>query len=105
MLSTQKTLTNASFVLHLYITSPTIANGDNGVWSTTVATLVCDIPIVLTDVGTDDASGWGIPAIGNECNIVAAGGTQLIYGLLSAAAAYTPASAEVETVTLEIHQN
>jgi hypothetical protein len=66
---------------------------------------VCDIPITLTDVGTDDAIGWGQPTVGNECNIMAASGTQLIYGLLSAAGAYTPVSAEVETIQLEIHQN
>lgn len=105
MLSTGKSITNAGFALYLYTVTPTIANGDNAAFSTTLANLFCVMPITLTDIGTDDASGFGIPNIGSDCNAVTAGGTKIIYGLLKVIQPYTPTSAEVETIILEIHQN
>lgn len=102
------TVTNASFRLHLYSSSPTPANGDNGVWSTTESGYLGSIDLDMTGttarVFTDAAKVVGTPAVGSEINFALAAG-QTIYGLLEARAAYTPAAQEVFTVDLEILQN
>ena len=104
MTSTGKTTSSASFILRLFSASPTIASGDGAAASTTLAGWLGDIPITLTAIGSDVAVGRGTPAVGADISIALASG-QTIYGLLIANAAYTPISAEVETVTLELHQN
>lgn len=98
--------TNALFRLHLYnATITTITNGDNGAWSTSnVANYIGAIDISVDRAFTDGASGNGVPNIGSEINFALASG-QVIYGLLEARGAYTPANAEVFTVHLEVFQN
>lgn len=94
--------TNATFRLHLYSASPTAANGDNGSWSTDqAAAYVGSMDVVVDKAFTDGAAGNGSPNVGGEINFQ----HQTLYGLLEARGAYTPASAEVFTVDLEILAN
>ena len=95
-------ITSASFRLHLYAASPTPANGDNGAWSTDQAAFYMgSFDVTMDKAFTDGAVGNGVPAVGSEVNF----GRNTYYGLLEARAAYTPASAEVITVELEVIRN
>jgi hypothetical protein len=105
------TVTNGIFRLHLYTTDPSlstgIANGDNGVWSTNnsgyLGYVDLDTTAATAKVFRDSAGVIGVPAVGTEIIFKLASGSN-IYGLLEARAAYTPTSAEVFTVDLEVYQ-
>jgi hypothetical protein len=97
-------LTNAQFRLHIYTSSPTLANGDGAAWSTTRSGHVCDIDVTMVNAFTDGADGAGVPNVGADCNVQANAGTA-IFGLLEARAAYTPANGETFTVLLDVRQN
>lgn len=100
------TITNATFTLHLFESSPTNANGDNGAISTTRSNKLAsvDLPIMIayTDAGQAHIrlgdTGFLAPIVGYTPS-------GLIYGLLEAKAAYTPTSAEVFDVILVLEQN
>jgi hypothetical protein len=100
-------VTNASFRLHLYRSDPValssgIANGDNGAWSTkNVADYLGSLDVTVDKAFVDGAAGLGIPTTGTDIDGVLASG-QTIYGLLEARGTYTPVSAEVFTVELEV---
>jgi hypothetical protein len=102
-------ITNASFRVHLYQNDPSassgIANGDNGVWSTKEAGYLGSCDVTIDKAFTDGAEGVGTPNNGTEINFIPKSGTQTIYGLIEARAAFTPISAEVFTATLETLQN
>jgi hypothetical protein len=91
--------------LHLYKTSPTIANGDNVAWSTTQAGYLGAIDFNVDRQFTDAAQGTGVPITGPAIAFVCAANSQLVYGLLEARNAYTPLNAEVFTIELEVEQN
>lgn len=94
-------VSNANFRLHLYQALPAVTNGDNGAWlSSGAANWLGNIDIPSMLAFSDGASGSGSAAAGSELLIRMASGT-VVYGLLVALAAYTPASAEVFTVVLE----
>ena len=96
------TATNAAFRVHLYTTSPTAANGDNGAWSTSgAAGYVGYLDVAASLAFTDGCSGVAAAAAGTELNYTSA----TLYGLLEARAAYTPASGETFTVSLELWPN
>lgn len=101
------TVTNAAFRLHLYKSSPTCTNGDNGAWLTTQSDYLGSIDLDMSGangrVFSDAAEVVAAPTHGTEIGFVPAATT--IYGLLAATAAYTPAAEEVFTVELEIKQN
>jgi hypothetical protein len=97
-------LTNAQFRVHLYRNSPTIANGDNGAWSTTESGYVGFLDVTIDKAFTDGAKGIGTVGAGNEILLQPALGTQNVFALLEARAAYTPASAEVFTLEVEVEQ-
>lgn len=93
--------TNALFRIHFYAASPTIANGDNGAYSTSgVADYLGAFDITVDRAFTDGACGIGTPVSGFDMVRKVSGG-QIIYALTEARGAYTPASSEVFTVTLE----
>jgi hypothetical protein len=96
-------VTSAVFRIHLYRASPiTVANGDNGAFSTDqVANYVGKIDITVDQAFTDGASGNGVPAIGSEINFAA----DTYYALVEARGAYTPVAQEVFTLELEILPN
>lgn len=92
-----KSTTNASFDLHLFGTSPVVTNGDNGALA--FANLAdylgkVSVTVAAAPVGTSSGSSGSASA-----SAISPGGG-VIYGLLAATAAYTPASGETFTVTL-----
>jgi len=92
-------VTNASFRVHLYSTSPTVANGDNGAWSSNgVAGYIGAMDVTIDRAFTDGAAGFAIPVVGSEMAFDAA---LPIYALVEARGAYTPVSAEVFTLELD----
>jgi hypothetical protein len=98
-------VTLASFRLHLYTASPTVTNGDNGVWlSDQASNYIGGLDVTLDRAFSDGAAGNGIPINGSELNFALASG-QTIYGLLEARAAYVPTSAGTFIVSLEVLQN
>jgi hypothetical protein len=102
MTKSSVSLTNASFGLHIYSAAPTgIANGDNAAWSTNLAGYLGSVDITMDKPFVDGA--WGASDPTHDIFFKFASGSSL-KGLLEARAAYTPASAEVFTVTLEIEQ-
>lgn len=95
-------IANASFRVHLYRASPTVANGDNGAFSTNqAANYVGRFDVTMDQAFTDGASGNGVPAVGSEVNFH----TATYYALIEARGAYTPANGETFTVELEVLQN
>jgi hypothetical protein len=93
--------TNAQFRLHLYASSPSVANGDGGAWSTSGAAFYLgSIDVPGMKAFTDGCADVGDDAAGSEHWIRLAGGATY-YGLLEARAAYTPAANEQFTVTPE----
>lgn len=89
------TATNANFTLHLFNSSPTVANGDNSAFSPTNSNYLGSLQLDSTTSLFSDAAGSVNRLTSNG---IPCGGT--VYGLLLAGAAYTPASAEVFTITL-----
>lgn len=87
-------VTASDFSLHLFGSSPTVANGDNGALSYNFSDKFADIDFATMVAATDVA--WAI-ATGLDLNWNTQG---YIYGLLEADGAYGPASAEVFSVTL-----
>lgn len=100
---TDTSTTNAAFRLHLYSGSPGASNGDGAAWLTSLSGYMGSIDITADKVFTANAAGQGVPGVGVEMSFVAT--ALVIYGLLEARAAYTPASAEVFTLELEVIQN
>lgn len=102
------TATNANFTLHLFTAAPTVTNGDNGAFA--IDTALNHIGTVACDMTTGGVSGTaGLSKVFSITNglmfDLTVGSTpqnRKLYGLLVAAAAYTPASAEVFYATLGI---
>lgn len=96
-------VTNAKFKLHIYNASPTCTNGDNGAWLTTESGYQGSIDVDATALTfSDNTSAYGIyinTAL-RETPILDTGVNGILYGLLTATAAYTPTSAEIFTVSL-----
>jgi hypothetical protein len=103
---TGTSISAAAFRLHLFNASvTTITNGDNGAFSVSnCANYMGKVDLTCDQVFTDGASGNAIPSVGSEINFALASG-QVIYGLLEARGVYTPGSAEVFTLELEVLQN
>ena len=98
-------VTNAAFALKLYSAAPTVANGDNGAWSSTgAATLIGTVAVTVDQVLSDGAAGFGVPS-SEPIHFDLSGTNTKIYGLLVATAAYTPASGEIFTVSLDVSQD
>ena len=89
------TATNANFTLWLFGSSPTVTNGDNAAFAPTFSKALGSFQLDATGSLFSDNAG-SVNRFSN--NPIPIGGT--IYGLLLASAAYTPASAEVFTVTV-----
>ena len=99
-------VTNCALRLHLYSTNPCTTaptNGDNGAWVTKIAGYIGAFDVTVDKVFSDGAQGVGVPTTGVESSGQCDAGSQILYGLLEARGAYTPASAEVFTVELEVY--
>lgn len=96
-------VTNATFRLHLYQALPVVqaSSGDGATWLTTgAASWLGNIDISSMLPFSDGAAGTGSCPAGSEHYARFITGST-VYGLLAALGAYTPASAEQFTVTLE----
>jgi hypothetical protein len=96
------TPTNANFHIRLYGSSPTVANGDNGAWSSNLSSYLAKIDVAIAEAFTDGCAIVDSLSESADIHFVTTGNT--IYGLLVADAAYTPAAQEVFTVTLILDQ-
>lgn len=108
LLKSQAGTTNAAFRVHFFTSSPTVTNGDNGAFEPAAhAGYVgsVDIPNANFVGFTAGAQGNGAPLVGQEITATAASGSKVIYALVEAKAAYTPASAETFTLTVEALQS
>lgn len=102
------TITAAAFRLHLFSAAPTFGtSGDNGAISantTGIASWLGSIDVIAMAALADGAIGEGAPTSEINAEITAPSvrgdDSAVIYGILEAGQAYTPASAEVFTVTL-----
>lgn len=103
------TTTNASFRVHLYRDDPAaasgITNGDNGAFLTKEANYLGAFDITVDRAFSDAAIGVGAPVLGPFISFAAAAGSQILYALIEARAAYTPASGETFTLALDIDQD
>ena len=101
-------VTGANFSLQLYAASPTVANGDNGAFSTNVASYIGAIVFPIMTAYTDDAQTVvysGAVSGGFNPLYTYLRSTDTIYALVKCEEAYTDeASAEVFTATLIIEQ-
>jgi hypothetical protein len=97
--------TGASFRIHLFRATVTFANGDNAAFSVSgVADYLGAWDVTCDRAFTDGAAGFGIPVIGPDMTVKLASG-QTIRAVVEARGAYTPANAEVFTITLDDIQN
>lgn len=96
------TTTNALFRVHLFRADPaTVTNGDNGAFSVSgVADYVGGFDVTVDRAFTDGAAGFGVPVVGSEMTVKLASGS-VLYAMVEARAAYTPAANEVFTITLD----
>lgn len=98
------TTTNASFRIHFYQTSPTVTNGDNGAWLSTEGSYLGSCDVTIDKAFSNAAAGTGVPGSGSEISFTTFTDTPHIFALIEARGAYTPASAEVFTLTIEVLQ-
>jgi len=92
---------NATFRLHLYEALPVVTNGDGGAWlSSMSAHWLGNMDVSSCLAFSDGAAGTGSAPAGSELYVKMYAG-KVLYGLLMALGAYTPASAETFTVVLE----
>lgn len=107
LLKSGNVLTNATFRLHMFSLVPTIATaGDNSVFSANVsgmANWIGSFDGQMLAAGADGAAVNLTPTEGLVNPIQQGQGTP-VFALLQALAAYTPASAEVFTITPLIEQ-
>lgn len=99
--SDETDVANATFTLHLFGSSPTVANGDNGAISYNLADKFGEISFATMVAATDEGyalANGGQSILPDGLYWYSAAG--VVYGLIQAEAAYSPASAEVFGVTL-----
>lgn len=96
----------ATVRLHLYKSSPTVANGDHGTFSSTESDWVGDVDVTLDHAFSDPLEkGMGVPVVGSEINYDCNVGVQVLYGLLEARSAITPLGGKTFSVTVEALPN
>lgn len=97
--------TNASFRVHIYSATPaSIANGDNGAWSTSIAGYIGAFDVTLDRAFTNGAEGAGLTLTNTPMTCKPSGSAIALFALVEARGAYTPASAETFTVLLEAYR-
>lgn len=107
ILKSSNVVLNASFRLHLFASAPTVINGDNGVFTPTLLTdYIGALDVTIDIAGNTQSVGVGTPKTGAGTELSGKlDSGNVLFGLLEARGAYTPASAEVFTVTLDIEQD
>jgi hypothetical protein len=106
IMTTDSGFAGKQVILKLYKSSPTVANGDNGAWSSTESGFLGQVPVTFTETFSDPLyKGIGAPAVGSEINTECSSGAKTVFGLLIAGEAITPQGAKVHTVYLEALAN
>lgn len=101
VVTSSTSVTNASFRVHIFCASPTVANGDNGALSASLAAkYIGQVDVTVNQAFTDGAFGSAT----TDMLFQTLSGSSL-FGLLEARAAYTPTSAGTFTVALEMEQD
>ena len=100
LLKSGTTATNGAFRVHFYGASPTVANGDNGAWSSNKAANYYGSIDVTVVAFSDGCAAAGAATAGAEVEVILSSGSTF-YCLLEARGAYTPAAEEVFTLTVE----
>jgi hypothetical protein len=99
------TATNATFTIHLFGTSPTVANGDNGAISYSISDRIAVLDFTIMVAGTDASQAvLNAGATSFAQPIYAFDTDGMVYALLEAKAAYTPAANETFTLTATIEK-
>ena len=99
--SDETDVANSGVTLHLFDSSPTVANGDNGALLTTLGGFLGNITFATMIATFVSDEGYQFVTLGSTALPGGLFGTSnTVYALLEADAGYTPASAEVFTVTL-----
>lgn len=96
-------ITNSAFRIHLFRDLPVFDKGDNGVFATGVSGVSSYLGAIDVTVGQafdDGAAGFGAPSPALRHRLAA--GASILYAVVEARGAYTPAAEEVFTVTLDI---
>lgn len=96
---TGATATNANFAVHLYASSPTVTNGDNGAWLSTHSGYLGKLEAAIMTAFSDDAAVVDSMSEAADLHFVL-NSSSVVYGLMMADAAYTPEANEVFTVTI-----
>jgi hypothetical protein len=96
--------TGSTFRVHLYSASPTCANGDNGVFSTTTSGWLGSIDVPTMTAFSDGAAAVGAATAGSEFLVRLASGAT-VFALLAALGTYTPTATETFTLTFEEMQS
>lgn len=91
------TVANSEFFIDLFSTSPIVANGDNGALSVNLSQQVGRISLGATLIAATDGA---YIALNNSSIHAVATASGVLFGLLSANAAYAPGANEVFTVGL-----
>lgn len=92
----------AIFRLHLFNAAPTLTNGDNGTWLSTLANWVGSFDITVNEIGSDKSVGIGVPTAGSTIANTPVSGQNFMYYELEARAAYAPGQGEVFTPWVEV---
>lgn len=104
ILKSGTSVTNANFRVHFYSGDPGVpSNGDNGAFLTSVAKWIGSADVTCDRAGTDGAIGTGL-SLTNTPMTVKVGTNHILYALLEARGAYTPASGETFTIKIEAYR-
>jgi len=97
-------VTNTDFRVHFFRADPsTVTNGDNGAFSVSgVDDYLGSADVTIDQAFTDGAWGAGAPNVGSEFMVRLGPALISLYALVEARAAYTPASAEVFTIGVDL---
>ena len=95
-------IANGIFKVWIFEATPSSMAADAAVFTCTLANCAGYFDVTLDQIGTDFSIGIGYPHIGAAINVTPASNSTNIYWLLSAHAAYTPASSETLQVFFEV---
>ena len=100
--ATSAPLANSTFRVHLFTTSPTVANGDNAAFSTTASysSWIGALDTTHTALGSGGTRGILGPVTAGVYPLVPAE-TATLYGLIEARAAYVPVAQTVFALTID----
>lgn len=101
---------NAIFRVHLFKSEPTVTGGDNAALVSNgalnyIGSMDFDMTGASARAFSDGVKCISVPNVGSEIVFDPKAGTQNIYALIEARAAYVPVSAETFTLALEVFRD